>query len=260
MFLTIDEEENVTLNKLTLRILIIAMLFAPVNLQAQELHTTWNELLILHVVGGEVDYHGFKDDERKLAGYLELLDSTKPGDLPEPDRLAFYINAYNAYTVKLILDKFKQGKPVTSIKDIGGLFSSPWSIRFVKIGGETVTLDTIEHDIIRPEFKDPRVHFAINCASRSCPPLRSEAYTGAELERQLNENAAVFLNDKRFNYISDNVLYVSKIFDWFGEDFPNDVEDFVKQYARGELLSGIEKAGKRLNVKYLDYDWSLNSK
>lgn len=248
------------LGKAVLKIVFAVLLFLPLPAAAVELHGVWNELLALHVENGKVDYLGFKADEERLAGYLAQLDTARPADLTEADRLAFYINAYNAYTVKLILEKFKGGKPVKSIKDLGGLFSSPWSIRCVRIGGETMTLDTLEHEIIRPKFKDPRVHFAINCASRSCPPLRSEAYTGRELDKQLDDNAITFLNDHTFNYISGNTLFVSKIFDWFGEDFHDDVAGFVKKYARRELLAGIVAAGNGLKVKYLDYDWSLNSR
>lgn len=242
------------------RLLLIVALLLPATVHAEGLHVLWDELLRTHVLNGKVDYNGFKTDEVKLDEYLKLLNNTEPNTLHEQERLALYINAYNAYTVKLILDKYKDGNPVKSIKDIGGLFSSPWSIRFVQIGGETLTLDNVEHDIIRPEFKDPRVHFAINCASKSCPPLLSEAYIGEDIDSQLDKSTESFLNDQKNTYLSSNVLYVSKIFDWFSEDFQDDIQGFVMQYALGELSSGIDEAGKRLKIKYLDYDWSLNSK
>lgn len=244
-----------------MKILLVALLFAPLPVTAEEeLHAIWGELLAAHVQDGVVDYLGFKQHEEQLDVYLNRLDSANPASLPAAARLAFYINAYNGYTVKLILANFENGKPVASIKDIGGWFSSPWSIRFARVGGETLTLDNIEHDIIRPKFRDPRVHFAINCASRSCPPLLSQAYTGPKLEEQLDGAAASFLNDRNFTYISGNTLYVSKIFQWFGEDFHNDIVGFVKQYARGELLRKIEAAGADLHIQYLDYDWSLNGR
>lgn len=247
-----------SLAQLVPRVLLAVLLFLPFAAQGQELHEVWNTLLASHVQAGRVDYLGFKQDEDKLTGYLAQLDRTQPDDLAGPERLAFYINAYNAYTVKLILENFRDGRPVKSIKNIGGLFSSPWSIRFARVGGATLTLDNIEHDIIRPQFKDPRVHFALNCAARSCPPLRGEAYTGRELERQLDDSVSAFLNKRENTSISGNILYVSKIFDWYAADFHGDISGFVTRYARGELLAAIRAAGGGLRVKYLPYDWSLN--
>lgn len=242
-----------------LQLCLVLTLSSFVFGEDENLHTVWGELLTAHVVDGRVDYQGFKNNEIRLDGYLETLNATDPASLTEAERLAFYINAYNAYTVKLILENYEDGKPVRSIKSIGGLFQSPWSIQFARVGGEELTLDNIEHDIIRPGFNEPRVHFAVNCASVSCPPLLNEPYTGSELESQLELNTIRFLNDKNFNYISGNTLYVSKIFKWFGEDFNNEISGFVGRYARGELLAGIQAAGESLKVKYLDYDWSLNS-
>jgi hypothetical protein len=245
--------------RLLTQFFMAVVLFLPIPVAAAELHSGWDALLAAHVAAGKVDYQGFKQDEAKLDEYLAVLDNTTPGSLSEPEQLAYYINAYNAYTVKLILDRFKNGQPVKSIKSIGGLFSSPWSIRFARLGGETFTLDNIEHDILRPKFKEPRVHFAVNCASISCPSLISEAYTAEKLEKQLENNTITFLHNREFNTISGNTLYVSKIFSWFSEDFNNDTVAFVKKYAHGELLAAIEAAGESLKVKYLDYDWSLNS-
>ncbi len=225
----------------------------------EQLHNEWSGLLATYVKEGKVDYQGFKQDEAQLDSYLARLNATDPEALNEQDRLALYINAYNAYTIKLILKNFSKGQPVKSIKKIGGLFSSPWSIRFADIGGKTLTLDEIEHDIIRPLFNDPRVHFAVNCASKSCPPLISEAYTGAMLNEQLEANTIDFLHNREFNNISGDTLYVSKIFKWFGEDFSGDITGFVKKYAQGELRAGIDAAGDKLKVSYLDYDWSINS-
>jgi len=190
--------------------------------------------------------------------YLEVIDSTNPSALSNSDRLALYINAYNAYTVKLILDNFKDGKPVSSIKSLGGFFSGPWKISFCRIGGEIYTLDNIEHDIIRPLFREPRIHFAINCAAKSCPPLISIAYEGDTLEEQLDKNAVAFVNNKKFNRLDGSTLYVSKIFKWFAEDFNNDILRFVREHARGELKRTLESLGESVEIKYLQYDWSLN--
>ncbi len=249
---------------MVVRLLILGSLavalVSPCSVLAAGLHDSWDALLSVHVADGKVDYQGFKEDEAKLDRYLAILDTTRPDSLGNQEQLAYYINAYNAYTVKLILDNFKQSKPVKSIKSIGGLFSSPWSIRFVKLGGETMTLDTLEHDIIRPKFKEPRIHFAVNCASVSCPPLLSEAYTAEKLEIQLENNTIAFLHNREFNYISGNTLYISKIFSWFSEDFNNESAAYIKKYARGDFLAAIEAAGDSLKVKYLDYDWSLNGR
>lgn len=223
-------------------------------------HSIWSELLGKYVHAGVVDYQGLKKEEKLLDEYLALLDSTDPYQLPEPERLAFYINAYNAYTVKLILKNFKNGLPVKSIKDLGGLFSGPWDIKFCRIGGKLYTLDNIEHDIIRPIFKEPRVHFAVNCASQSCPPLISEAYVGSRIDEQLQTNTVKFINNKEFNRLDGSTLYVSKIFKWFSEDFNDDIVAFFRQYAKGNMQSKLQELGDAVTVKYLDYDWSLNNK
>lgn len=238
---------------------LFLLLYQPPRLHAdQELHAVWAELLTEHVADGVVDYIGFKEDEARLDIYLDLLDSTNPEQLPEAERLALWLNAYNAYTVKLILDHFEDGRPVDSIRDIGGLFRGPWDIKFCRVGGALYTLDNIEHDIIRPRFQDPRIHFAVNCASKSCPPLISEPYIGAVLDEQLNVNTESFLNDKEFNYLEGSTLYVTKLFKWFSEDFNDNPVGFVKKYARDDLKSKITELGDRIKIRYLDYDWSLN--
>lgn len=231
------------------------------QLQAkEELHATWAELLEKHVNKGVVDYQGFKKEEAGLDEYLNVLDTTDPSQLPENERLAFWLNAYNAYTVKLILDNFEDGQPVESIRDIGGFFSGPWDIKLCRVGGEVYTLDNIEHDIIRPQFQDPRVHFAVNCASQSCPPLISEPYIGARLDEQLTSNTVDFLNDKEFNYLDGSILYVTKIFKWFPEDFDDDIAGFVRKYAKGDLQDRLIELGDAVKIEYLDYDWSLNNR
>ncbi len=224
----------------------------------ESIHASWTELLEKHVKNGVVDYTAFKADKEKLDTYLNMLDQTNPDNLSKEDQLALYMNAYNAYTVKLILENFTDGKPVTSIKRLGGFFSGPWKIKFVKIGGTTYTLDNVEHDIIRPRFKEPRIHFAINCAAKSCPPLISTAYEGKIVDSQLEENTIAFINDPKSNYLEGNTLYASKIFSWFSEDFPGGTAAFVRKYARGTLKTKLDEVGDSISVKYLDYDWSLN--
>lgn len=218
-------------------------------------HSLFGHLLKSHVIDGHVNYTTFKQDEADLDRYLAQLEKVNPDPLDRSEQMAFYINAYNAWTIKLILENYPG---VSSIKDLGSLFQSPWKKKFVKINATTMTLDHIEHDILRPVYKDPRIHFAVNCASRSCPPLQAEPFTGADLERQLEEAAISFINDPRSTFIKGDRLYVSRIFKWFGEDFGNDILGYVRSYARGDLAKQIANSGKSLNIMYLDYDWSLN--
>lgn len=241
--------------------LALCGLFAIVSMtSAANDHALWGTLLNKYVKGGAVDYQGFKDDEGELDRYLETLAQTDPDALPRSDQLALYINGYNAYTVKLILKNFTDGKPVQSIRKIGGLFTSPWSIAFAEIGGRILSLDEIEHEIIRPRFQDPRIHFVVNCASQSCPPLISMPYLGQTLDAQLDAGTRNFLADRKHNYIDSDTLYVSSIFKWYGEDFNDDAAAFFLKYADGETLAELQRIGPDIRVKYLDYDWSLNNK
>jgi hypothetical protein len=169
------------------------------------------ELLERYVQNGIVNYRDLKAEETKLDQYLAILDQTDPDELTRDEQFAFYMNAYNAYTLKLIVEH----SPVKSIKDIGGLFRSPWKIKFCKVGGETLTLDDIEHNILRPRFQDARVHFAINCAAKDCPPLSSVPFQGATLDQQLDVNARAFLNNPAKTYLDGDTLWVSSIFKWF---------------------------------------------
>lgn len=220
-------------------------------------HSAYGTLLEKYVHNGRVDYGGFKSDERRLDDYLVRMSEVDPALLDRAGQMAFYINAYNAWTIKLILNGYPG---VKSIKDLGSLFQSPWKKKFVKLNGETVSLDHIEHDILRPRFKDPRVHFAVNCASVSCPPLLAEPYTGEKLNRQLDAVASNFINDGQSNFIDGDSLHASRIFKWFSTDFSDDIPGYIRSYARGDLAVQLEKLGESVKVKYLDYDWSLNGK
>ncbi|MCJ7686762.1 MAG: DUF547 domain-containing protein [Desulfobacteraceae bacterium] len=225
---------------------------------AQEVdNRIYAELLGKYVKNGLVNYQGFKNEEAKLDQYLKVLESTDTKALSLDEQFAFYINAYNAWTIKLILTGYPG---VKSIKDLGSFFSGPWKKKICRIDGEVISLDQIEHEILRSTFKDPRVHFTINCAARSCPPLRSDPYQGAILDQQLNEMASAFINDPSRNRLERNTLYVSKIFDWFEEDFNGDVIGFILKYAKGGLKKGLESNKGDTVIKYLDYDWSLNAK
>ena len=215
------------------------------------------ELLKNHVRAGFVDYQGFQAQEQLLDQYLSVLERVDPMRLSRESRFSFYVNAYNAWTIKLILSKYPQ---IKSIKELGSFFKSPWKQKLCRINGEILTLDDIEHNILRPQFRDPRIHFAVNCASASCPPLRSEPFVGKRLDQQLNDATTKFINNPERNYIIGSTLYLSKIFKWFPEDFGNDVVAFILKFAQGEFRTDILVNRDTLRIKYLHYNWSLNGK
>jgi hypothetical protein len=221
-------------------------------------HKGWNTLLNKHVdEAGNVDYKGFKSEEKALNEYLTVLSKNHPDNSwKRNDRLAFWINAYNASTVKLIVKNY----PVKSIKDLGGSIykvNTPWDIKFIKIGEEVYDLNNIEHGMIRKEFSDPRIHFAVNCASVSCPKLRNEAYVGTTIEQQLEDQAKYFINNKVKNQIkSTKKANLSKIFRWYKGDFTSSgmsIVEYINQYADVKLEADAK-------IEFLDYDWDLNGK
>lgn len=218
-------------------------------------HEIWDGLLKKHVQqDGFVDYKGFVNDRAQLDKYLSLLSSTHPDDSwSRAEQMAYWINAYNAFTVKLIVDHY----PVASIKDIKRgipFVNTVWDIKFIEIQGQKYDLNNIEHGILRKEFKDARIHAAVNCASYSCPRLRGEAFTAAKLEAQLDDAMRIFVNDPLRNQITAEKGELSAIFNWFSGDFKDDagsVRAFVNQYAK-------EKLKPDAKITHLDYDWSLN--
>jgi len=218
-------------------------------------NSIFSDLLEKYVTDGVVDYAGFKKDESRLDAYLKVLEGVNTGALDRDGQFAFYVNAYNAWTLKLILSGYPG---VESIKDLGSVFKSPWKKEIVRIDGRLTTLDHVEHGILRPRFKDARVHFAINCASKGCPPLITEPYQGDILAQQLDAVTRAFLNDPEYNRLEGNILYVSRIFKWFKEDFNKDILGFFLKYAKGQLKEGLEAGKGSVKIKYLDYDWSLN--
>jgi len=218
-------------------------------------NSLYGELLRKYVKSGVVDYQGFKNEEAKLDEYLRILENTTVSELSRDALFAFYVNAYNAWTIKLILSAYPE---IESIKDLGNIFKSPWAKEIVRINERVLTLDDIEHKILRTQFKDPRVHFAINCASKSCPPLISEPYEGTSLNRQLNDATRAFTNDPKSNYLEGNKLYVSRIFKWFSEDFDNDILGFFLKYSEGDFKKELEAQKDKVKIGYLSYDWSLN--
>lgn len=218
-------------------------------------HSLYAGLLKKYVNHGVVNYQGFNNEEPVLDQYLKVLQTVDSNMLSRHEQFAFYINAYNAWTIKLILSVYPG---VKSIKELGSLFKSPWKKKICRIDGKIMTLDDIEHGILRPRFKDPRVHFAINCAAKSCPPLRSEPYQGNVLDQQLDEMTGAFVNDFESNRLENQTLYVSRIFKWFKKDFNNDIIGFFLKYTKGNLKTQLEADKEKIKVKYLDYNWSLN--
>ena len=219
---------------------------------AQISHEKWTSLLSKHVSkSGSVNYALFQKDSALLDDYLELLTKHDPDNeyLSEDARKAFWINAYSAYTVKLIITHY----PLNSIRDLGSKIKI-WDLKFIPIDGNEMSLNQIEHEILRKKFGDPRIHFAINCASVSCPILLNVAYNSDRLEVQLNEQAQVFINDASKNNISSESLQISKLWQWFKEDFTKD----------GDLISYLNKfseikISRKAKIEYLNYDWNLNT-
>jgi hypothetical protein len=240
---------------LSILLILIGGLFSPTPAGPTVDHRIYSELLKKYVKNGKVDYAGFKSQEEKLDSYLKILEGVDSKNLSEDEQFAFYANAYNAWTIKLILTGYPE---VKSIKDLGSLFKSPWKQKIVRIDGNVITLDNVEHDILRPRFKDPRVHFAINCAAISCPPLRSEPFQGGILNTQLDDSTRSFLNNPTSYKLDGNTLYVSRIFKWFAEDFNHDVLSFYLKFADSELRQKLEAKRTTLNIKYMAYDWGLN--
>ena len=218
-------------------------------------NSIYGKLLKKYVRDGKVNYAGFKAEEATLDRYLKILENVDPEKLSRNEQFAFYANTYNAWTIKLILNGYPG---VASIKDLGTLLKSPWKKEIVRIDGGVISLDHVEHKILRPRYKDPRVHFAINCAAKSCPPLRPEPFSGNILDRQLDDSTRSFINDPKSFKLEDNKLYVSRIFKWFAEDFNEDVIGFFLKYSTGNLNEELEANSNRIKVKYLPYDWSLN--
>ena len=238
--------------------LIAFPLLAIQALALDQSHSTWDEIVSKRVKGDSFDYAGLKKDREPLDGYLGDLAKVKSseyGKWSESEKLAFLINLYNAATVRLIVDHY----PVKSIRDIGGK-EGPWKEPVVSVFGKKVTLDHVEHEMIRAKFAEPRIHFAVNCASVGCPPLRNEAFTGAKLERQLSDQTKDFLTDRDVNRLKGKTLTLSPLFDWFKGDFAKSagsVEKYVAPYfpesERKRILAGV-------TLKFGEYDWSLNGR
>lgn len=249
--------------------IVIGILLIPATSLATSAtdHGLLSVVLQDHVDQGMVDYAAIAED-RRLDQYLAQLATTDPTALPSAaDRLALWLNAYNAYTLKLVADAY----PIDSIHELatGGMVigwlirRTAWDIRFAEVGGEEYTLNEIEHDIIRPEFEDARIHFVIVCAAVSCPLLRSEAYEASQLDEQLTEEGRRFLADPSRNTfdLANRQARISKIFDWFEEDFgSNDAEviRYLAAFAPPDVADDMVRHAEAWTIGYQPYDWSLN--
>lgn len=240
-------------------------------------HAQWQALLQKNVVlirdatASQVNYAGLGRERAALKSYLAALSAVSAPEFDRwtpPQRLAFLINAYNAFTVELVLTRYPELK---SIREVGSLLSSPWKRDFVPLLGQTRSLDDIEHGLIRAPgaFDDPRIHVAVNCAAVGCPMLRNEAFAATRLDAQLDDGLARFLSDRSRNrYNAERgVLEVSKIFHWYRQDFEQGhrgIASLAMLFAQhGDRLAD-EAAGRRairagqVPIEFLDYDWALN--
>ncbi|MDZ7765763.1 MAG: DUF547 domain-containing protein [Melioribacteraceae bacterium] len=243
---------------------VIVIILFYTNSYSQD-HQLFTEILQDYVKYGLVDYKNLEDDKR-LAQYLDQLSVVNPGDLSKKEQLAFWINVYNAFTLKIICDNY----PLGSITDLhtGGriighiLGQTVWDKEYIKINGSEYNLNEIEHEILR-KMDEPRIHFAIVCASISCPELRNEAFEADKLEIQLEEQTQRFINDPSRNSfdLGNREAEISEIFNWFDEDFGDSEEEvliFISDYLTDEIASEIKDNFSEWDISYMDYDWGLN--
>ncbi len=209
-------------------------------------HVAWDSLLQKYVgATGQVNYKGLKADPAGLQAYCRLLAENTPQDnWSRAEKLAYWINAYNAFTMKLIVENY----PTASILRFDG--GKTWDVKRITLGGKKYSLNQIENEIIRPQFKEPRIHFALNCAAKSCPPLYNRAYTAENLETVLESRAKQFINNASYNTFSAGKAVVSKIFDWYGADF-GDLKKYLNRYVSTPIKATA-------TVSFKEYDWDLN--
>ncbi len=245
--------------------LIALVLLAPVRVVAGGAavpdHADYDALLRKYVAGDGVRYaawHANTADRGLLSRYVARMQTADVSALAgskggREAQLAFWLNLYNATTLDLVLGSY----PVKSIKDLGAP-KSPWERELVTVEGRKLSLNAIENDVIRPTFQDPRIHFALNCAAKSCPPLRKGAYLPDSLSRQLDEQTKSFLADERFTRFDGKTLVLSKIFEWYAKDFETAAGSTIAWVRPYVASLAALPAGAKVDVKYADYDWSLN--
>lgn len=250
-------------------VLCVGLIFGTTALGFDHNHGVWSGVLGKYLnANGFVDYNRLRQDSKSpthpFKSYLKTLSAVPNKTFQgwnKAQKMSFLINAYNAFTVELIL----QNKGISSIKDIGSLLSKPWDKEFFSLlGGKIKSLDPIEHEFLRPVYKDYRIHAAVNCASVSCPVLRREAYVPSKLNAQLDQQMQVWLKDPsrtRFD-LAKNTVYLSKIFDWYEDDFTKaGVLNVVAKYAPANVKAALQDKIKKkveIEIEYLDYNWNLN--
>ncbi len=226
----------------------VFLLFVSLNLFSQTApsHAGLDSLLQKYVSEmGKVNYKGLKANKKALDAYCQTLtDNPVQESWSRAEKLAYWINAYNAFTLRLVVENY----PLKSIMNLDG--GKTWDVKRIQLGDKKYSLNQIENDIIRPQFKDPRIHFAVNCAAKSCPPLWNRAYTAENLDSALEARAKAFINDPKFNAISASKASVSKIFEWYAADF-GDLKKYLNKYAATQLKSDAA-------VTFKEYDWGLN--
>ncbi len=234
---------------------------APAAAPFNQTHPRFARVLSNYVANARVDYAQLKASPADLDAYLAEIAAVNANEFAKwsrEERLALLINLYNAQTLRLIIDHY----PLKSIRSIGLLPGAAWRQLIVRFGGQVMSLEHLEHEIIRAEYDEPRIHFALVCAARSCPPLRSEPYVAARLSAQLDEQTRLFLATKEKNRFDagKNVLWLSAIFDWYKGDFTKSggtLESFVKPFLPEESAAALGRATK-VKVRFTDYDWALN--
>ena len=234
---------------------IVLTLSVSIPVYAKDItHDLWDVLLQQQVYNGLVDYAHF--NRPALKRYLAELDKMQLEGLSTNQQLALWINAYNAYTIELVLNNY----PLKSIKDI----SKPWDHKSARVGGKLYSLNEIEHEILRKKFKDPRIHFAIVCASIGCPQLLSRAYTAEKIEQQLDTQARLFFSTHATvekGFFGGETLTTSKILSWFSEDFGSSERErlqFIARYAPVEIQHKI-KVNPKMSLSYSSYNWNINA-
>ena len=235
---------------LQLLALLLLTSFLSLKAQSADLHNDWDKLLKKHVTNkGKVNYEGLKKDKTLLDAYLKKLQTNEPQESWSANAAkAYWINAYNAFTIKLVLNKY----PIESITKI---MDKPWDYKFIKIGKSTYSLNDIEHTILRKKYKDARIHFGVNCAAVSCPKIHNTAFTETNIDAELTKLAKAFINNKTKNQLSSGAVKISKIFEWYAEDFVSTnttVVDYLNKYADIKIKPTAK-------VSYMEYNWALNN-
>ncbi|KAA1247020.1 DUF547 domain-containing protein [Aquimarina sp. RZ0] len=230
-------------------VIVLLSLFIVFGVTAQKRidHMVWDQLLLVNVSDeGNVDYKGFIRDKFLFDKYFKSLSTNYPSDNSEStEKLAYWVNLYNAIVMKMIIDKY----PVGSINDI----KNPWKQKIIKINNTAYSLDDIEHTVLR-KMNEPRIHFLLNCAAKSSPKLWNRAYTGRNITEALNERTIDYINDPTKNQITANNAKLSQVFEWYAKDFNSGaIKSYINKYSKTKIKNNIK-------IEYLQYDWSLNER